>query len=101
MLHGAGLFGDIYENGWKKADDLTATSYHIDVQESVLRLRKLMTAEYEFDDGLILKFPPAQPHHIQFWCKTNVSKDAESCNLRLSKMMNEKSISAKLDQEDD
>ena len=50
-----------------------------------MQLKKLKTAEFTFDDGLVLSIPASQPQHVQFWCQTT-SSEAESCNLRLFKL---------------
>ena len=54
----------------------------------MLVVDKKVTGNFDYDDGLTLKFDSARPRHLQFYCKTArdpTLAESESCNLRLYK----------------
>lgn len=64
----------------------TQDAYHISVSDDVVTLAKKETAKVNFDDGIMLVLEGRlKPRHVQFYCKTNSSGDAEACDFRLAK----------------
>ena len=51
-------------------------------------MEKKVTGNFDYDDGVVLKFQNSMPRHLQFYCKTKrdpTLSESESCNLRLFK----------------
>ena len=51
-------------------------------------MEKKVTGNFDYDDGVVLKFQNSMPRHLQFYCKTKrdpTLAESESCNLRLFK----------------
>lgn len=68
----------------------------------MLVIKKKLTGNFDYDDGLVFKFEAAQPRHLQFYCKTThdpTLSESESCNLRLYKSATKEMISLNLGQE--
>ena len=46
---------------------------------------------FEFDDGLMIQFEHSKPQHVSYFCRTSNAKDAETCDVRLLNIDNQKS----------
>jgi len=89
LLAGKGFFTEKkkFEDGWRPAMGKTVDAYEISVADQALSLRKKATAKVDYDDGVIIEIPGSEkPRHLQFFCKSSAGGDAETCDIRLTKL---------------